>query len=86
MDEILKMENFYFSNKLNNILLLVKKDLSFDKNLKSNFDLKINQINRDNKEFTFIGCQILNKSYLKIIKLMIFQYQRFGINYYQEIN
>ena len=41
LDEILKMENFYFSNKLNNILLLVKKDLSFDKNLKGDFDLKI---------------------------------------------
>ena len=35
------MQDFYFSNKLNNILLLVKKDLSFDKNLKGDFDLKI---------------------------------------------
>ena len=69
LDEILKMENFYFSNKLNNILLLVKKDLSFDKNLKGDFDLKINQINRDNKEFTFIGCQILNKNLFKNYKV-----------------
>ena len=69
LDEILKMENFYFSNKLNNILLLVKKDLSFDKNLKGDFDLKINQINRDNKEFTFIGCQILNKKLFKNYKV-----------------
>ena len=69
LDEILKMENFYFSNKLNNILLLVKKDLSFDKNLKGDFDLKINQINRDNKKFTFIGCQILNKKLFKNYKV-----------------
>ena len=69
LDEILKMENFYFSNKLNNILLLVKKDLSFDKNLKGDFDLKINQINRDNKEFIFIGCQILNKNLFKNYKV-----------------
>ena len=69
LNEILKMENFYFSNKLNNILLLVKKDLSFDKNLKGDFDLKINQINRDNKEFTFIGCQILNKNLFKNYKV-----------------
>ena len=69
LDEILKMENFYFSNKLNNILLLVKKDLSFDKNLKGDFDLKINQINRYNKEFTFIGCQILNKNLFKNYKV-----------------
>ena len=34
------MENFYFSKKLNNILLLVNKKLSFDKNLKGDFDLK----------------------------------------------
>ena len=72
LDEILKMENFYFSNKLNNILLLVKKDLSFDKNLKGDFDLKINQINRDNKEFTFIGCQILNKELFKNYKVEVF--------------
>ena len=72
LDEILKMENFYFSNKLNNILLLVKKDLSFDKNLKGDFDLKINQINRDNKEFIFIGCQILNKKLFKNYKVTDF--------------
>ena len=69
LDEILKMENFYFSNKLNNILLLVKKDLSFDKNLKGDFDLSINQINRDNKEFIFIGCQILNKKLFRNYKV-----------------
>ena len=31
-NEIIKMENMYFSKKLKNILLLVKKELSFDKN------------------------------------------------------
>ncbi len=69
LNEILKMENFYFSNKLNNLLLLVKKNLSFDKNLKGDFNLKTNQINRDNKEFTFIGCQILNKKLFENYKV-----------------
>ncbi len=72
LNEILKMENFYFSNKLNNLLLLVKKNLSFDKNLNGDFNLKINQINRDNKEFTFIGCQILNKELFKNYKVEVF--------------
>ena len=72
LNEILKMENLYFSNKLNNLLLLVKKNLSFDKNLNGDFNLKINQINRDNKEFTFIGCQILNKELFKNYKVKVF--------------
>ena len=32
-DEIIKMEGIYFSKKLENILLLVNKNLSFDQNL-----------------------------------------------------
>ena len=39
LDEIFKMESFYFSNKLDNILLLAKNNLSFDKNLKGDFEL-----------------------------------------------
>ena len=38
-DEINKMEEFYFGEKLKNILLLVNKNLSFDKNLKGDFNL-----------------------------------------------
>ena len=37
-DEINKMEELYFSEKLKNILLLVNKNLSFDKNLKGDFN------------------------------------------------
>ncbi len=61
-DEILKMEKMYFSEKLENILLLAKKKLSFDKKLKGDFNLKNNLINKEaEKEFIFIGCQIINK-------------------------
>ena len=61
-DEILKMEKMYFSEKLENILLLVNKKLSFDKKLKGDFNLKNNLINKEaEKEFIFIGCQIINK-------------------------
>ncbi len=61
-DEILKMEKMYFSQKLENILLLANKKLSFDKKLKVDFNLKNNLINKDaEKEFIYIGCQIINK-------------------------
>jgi len=61
-DEILKMEKMYFSQKLENILLLVNKKLSFDKKLKGDFNLKNNLINKEaEKEFIYIGCQIINK-------------------------
>jgi len=61
-DEILKMEKMFFSEKLENILLLANKKLSFDKKLKGDFNLKNNLINKEaEKEFIYIGCQIINK-------------------------
>ena len=61
-DEIFKMEKMYFSKKLENILLLANKKLSFDKKLKGDFNLNNNLINKDiEKEFIYIGCQIINK-------------------------
>ena len=52
----------YFSKKLENILLLTNKKLSFDKKLKGDFSLKNNLINKESeKEFIYIGCQIINK-------------------------
>ena len=61
-DEILKMEEMYFSKKLENILLLINKKLSFDKRLKGDFNLKNNLINKEaKKELIYIGCQIINK-------------------------
>ena len=66
VDEIKKMQNIYFSNKFTNILLVTKKDLSFDKNLSGDFNLKKNFLKKnDNKDFIYIGCQILNKNLLK---------------------
>ena len=73
LDEINNMQNLYFSNNLKNILLCVKKKLSFDRNLKGDFNL-INHSLRKNKDndFIFIGCQILNKSLFNSYKLCNF--------------
>ena len=73
LDEINNMQNLYFLNNLENILLCVKKNLSFDKNLKGDFNL-VNHSLRKNKDndFIFIGCQILNKSLFNSYKLCNF--------------
>lgn len=64
-DEIIKMEEIYFSKKLENILLLVNKNLSFDQSLAGDFNLSNNLISKtDNSDFIYIGCQILNKKIL----------------------
>ena len=57
------MEKFFFLNKVQNILLLTNKNLSFDKNLEGDFNLKKNLIKKDElNHLIYTGCQILNKS------------------------
>ena len=68
-NEIIEMEKLYFSNQLKNILLLVKKELSFDKNLSGDFDLIDNLIIKNNdRKFIYTGCQIINKKLLSNYK------------------
>ena len=68
-NDIIEMEDIYFSKKLKNILLLVKKELSFDKNLNGDFDLKENLIIKNNEnKFIYTGCQIMNKKLLSKYK------------------
>jgi N-acetyl-alpha-D-muramate 1-phosphate uridylyltransferase len=63
VDLIQNMEKFYFSNKIKNILLLVNKNLSFDKKLKGDFNLADGLIKKnDENELIYTGCQIINKS------------------------
>ncbi len=66
---IKEMENFYFSKKIQNILMVVNKDLSFDKNLRGDFDLLDNQLNKKKlNQYIFTGCQIINKKVFASIK------------------
>ena len=68
-NEIIEMEKLYFSKQLKNILLLVKKELSFDKNLGGDFDLIDNLIIKNNdRKFIYTGCQIVNKKLLSDYK------------------
>jgi MurNAc alpha-1-phosphate uridylyltransferase len=59
---IQSMEKFYFLNQIKNILLLVNKNLSFDKKLKGDFYLVENKIKKnDQNDLIYTGCQIINK-------------------------
>ena len=67
---ISKMADLYFRKQINNILLVVPKDLSFDKRLKGDFNLNNEKLTKDNnKNFIYTGCQIINKNiFSKITK------------------
>ena len=70
---IKEMENFYFSKKIQNILMVVNKDLSFDKKLKGDFNLEKNLLSKgDKNHYIYTGCQILNKNLLKNINKKVF--------------
>ena len=67
--EINHMIDLYFKKKFKNILLLVNKKISFDKNLNGDFGLENNLINQNNKSYIYTGCQILNKSIFRNKKI-----------------
>ena len=73
ISEIKQMIEFYFSNNLNNILLLTNKKKSFDKNLKGDFNLTNNSLKKsENNDFIYIGCQILSRNLLKNYQICSF--------------
>ena len=73
ISEIKQMSEFYFSNNLDNILLLTNKKKSFDKNLKGDFNLINNSLKKsENNDFIYIGCQILNRNLLKNYQICSF--------------
>jgi len=68
VNELKRMIDYYYLNKLNNLLLVVNKKKSFDKRFKGDFELKKNSLLKyKNNNCIFIGCQILNKNIFKNI-------------------
>ena len=74
ISEINKMESYYFQNNLDNILLVVNKRLSFDQKLKGDFNMIDNILKKKDgdKNFIYIGCQILNKNLFRQYKVESF--------------
>ena len=63
VDQIENMEQFYFNNKVKNILLVVNRSKSFDQRLNGDFSMRNNILSKTgDKNFIFTGCQIINKS------------------------
>ena len=66
VETILSMKKLYLSERIRNILLLVNKNLSFDKKLKGDFNLLKNKIKKnDQNDLIYTGCQIINKDLFK---------------------
>ncbi len=84
INEINHMINLYLNQKLTNILLLVKKDLSFDKNLFGDFDLENNLINKKDKRYIYTGCQILNRAIFENEKITNFSINKIWSNLIKE--
>jgi N-acetyl-alpha-D-muramate 1-phosphate uridylyltransferase len=69
LDCIKHMEEFYFLKKIENILMVVNKDLSFDKSLIGDFNCVENKLKKNEfNEFIFTGCQIISKNLFKDVK------------------
>jgi len=62
LETIKSMQNFYFEKKLQNLLMVVNKNKSFDKRFKGDFELKLGQLFKENKNsFIYTGCQLINR-------------------------
>mgnify|MGYP006158768843 CR=1 FL=1 len=72
IEEVNAMMELFFSKKIKNLLLLVNRDLSFDKDMRGDFGLQNHLINQKNKKFVYTGCQILNRSIIEKEKLTNF--------------
>ena len=78
---IKEMENFYFENQIQNLLMVVKKNKSFDKRFKGDFELKINQLSKEKiNNYIFTGCQIINKDLFSSFKNTAFSISKIWNN------
>ena len=58
-----EMIDLYFKQKMENILLVVNKDSSFDERLNGDFNLVDGKLTKqNNRNFVYTGCQIINKN------------------------
>ena len=56
------MVDYYFKNKIKNLLMVVNKSNSFDKRFKGDFELNNNKLSKDTESnYIYTGCQIINR-------------------------
>ena len=73
LNEINEMENYFFSNNIRSILLVVNKKKSFDNRHTGDFVLNQSKLAKSElNELIYTGCQLLNKSIFSNINKKIF--------------
>ena len=65
---ILGMIEYYIQKKLNNLLMVVNKSKSYDSRFKGDFSMYNHILSKnENCNYTYTGCQIINKKIMKSI-------------------
>jgi len=75
LEDLKKMENNFFLNKIKCHLLIVNKEKSFDKNIKGDFNLQNTLIKREKNEnlkYIYTGLQIIDPKVFSNIKDQVF--------------
>ena len=73
LERIKQMDDFFANSKIKNILLVVNKKLSFDKQLNGDFNLQDNRLTKNkNNDYIYTGCQIISRDLLNFNKKKIF--------------
>ena len=73
LKSIIQMNEFFENNDIKNILLVVNKKLSFDKQLSGDFNLQNNQLTKNtNNEYIYTGCQIFSRDLLNFSTKKVF--------------
>ena len=76
-ETINRMINYYFKNKLQNLLMVVNKSNSYDKRFKGDFELKANRLSNETEcNYIYTGCQIISKNLFKNIEESVFSVSR----------
>jgi len=67
------MQKYYFKKNIKNLLMVVKKNRSFDTRFKGDFTLNDYKLTKESKnDFIYTGCQIINKKIFININKNIF--------------
>ena len=64
-----KMKDYYYTHKVKNLLMVVNKTRSFDVRFKGDFELEKGKLlKKDENNYIYTGCQIINKNLFEKIK------------------
>ena len=65
LETVNKMSDMYFKYKMENILMIVHKEKSFDSRLNGDFGMNGKTLYKGNKIHIYTGCQIINRKLFK---------------------